>query len=103
MPESSKTTIVKQKTRKESKAKKNITLMVLIVSCAFTLANLPSALFNCFKAFNFLDENFILSTISRSFLYMLVIIKFFIFFLFNKLYRKILFSKIKNLKKKHKK
>lgn len=80
--------------RMSIKASKNITLMLISISVLFSLGTLPLALFYAFRDFLMVNEEYqiMMFDFCALCLHLFIIIKLFIYYSFNKMYRKILNS-----------
>lgn len=85
----------------QEKAKRCITLMVVLASLNYTIGTIPWATYFSirvlFQCRNYFVQHY-LYTIGISFVYSLVVVKFFVYYFTNKLYRKVLNSYALNLK-----
>lgn len=80
------------------KASKNITLMLISISVLFSLGSLPLALFYAFRDFFIVKHEYqiIMFEFSVLCLHLFIIVKLFIYYSFNKMYRKILSNQLVN-------
>lgn len=78
--------------RMSIRASKNITLMLISISVLFSLGSLPFALYYAFRDFFVVEHDYqiLMFEFSVLCLHLFIIVKLFIYYSFNKMYRKIL-------------
>jgi hypothetical protein len=85
-------TRLKIKQSNDSRAKRNLTLMIISVSLLFSFGTLPWAVY--YTMVNVIKLNFVflgtLQIVARCCLYSLIACKIFIYYFFNRLYRQVL-------------
>jgi hypothetical protein len=81
--------MVNATTNKDSRAKRNLTLMIISVSFLYTFATLPWACYKTILSNTITTDLSIIRVVSLSSLYLLVPGKFFIYYFFNRLFRQI--------------
>ena len=92
------TTIVKNKpvskksTSNDSRAKRNLTLMIVCISFLFTAGTLPWAVYYTLASLISIPNLYPLQVLSSCCLYLLVSLKIFIYYFFNRLFRQLLQS-----------
>lgn len=92
------TTIVKNKpmskksASNDSKAKRNLTLMIVCISFLFTAGTLPWAVYYTLASLISIPNLYPLQVLSSCCLYLLVSLKIFIYYFFNRLFRQLLQS-----------
>lgn len=92
------TTIVKNKpmskksSSNDSKAKRNLTLMIVCISFLFTAGTLPWAVYYTLASLISIPNLYPLQVLSSCCLYLLVSLKIFIYYFFNRLFRQLLQS-----------
>lgn len=82
--------------RMSIKASKNITLMLISISVLFSLGTMPFALYYAFRDFFEVKQEYqvMVFNFSAFCLHLFIIVKLFIYYCFNKMYRKILSSQL---------
>ena len=86
--------LAKKPTDNDSKAKRNLTLMIVSISFLFTIGTLPWAIYYTLSSLVSIPNLYPMQVLASCCLYLLVSLKIFVYYFFNRLFRQILTARL---------